>query len=57
MRTDILDRKSEIEQWINEGQSKVYMARELDCNPKTINPILEKLGTYLFWQSKRKRNF
>lgn len=44
MRTDILDRKSEIEQWINEGQSKAYMARELDCNPKTINPILEKLG-------------
>lgn len=44
MRTDILERKEEIEQWIAEGQSKAFMARQLNCNPKTINPILEKLG-------------
>ena len=44
MRTDILERKEEILQWISEGQSKAYMARQLNCNPKTINPILEKLG-------------
>lgn len=44
MRTDILERKAEIEQWIKEGQSKAYMARQLNCNPKTINPILERLG-------------
>ena len=44
MRTDILERKQEIEQWIAEGQSKAYMARQLNCNPKTINPVLEKLG-------------
>ena len=44
MRTDILERKNEILQWINENQSKAYMARELNCNPKTINSVLAKLG-------------
>ena len=44
MRTDILEREQEIRQWITEGRSKAYMARELRCNPKTINPILERLG-------------
>ena len=44
MRTDILERKEEIQQWIAEGQSKAFMARQLGCNPKTINPVLEKLG-------------
>lgn len=44
MRTDILERKAEIEKWIQEGQSKAYMARQLNCNPKTINPILDRLG-------------
>ena len=44
MRTDILERKEEIQQWIAEGQTKAFMARQLGCNPKTINPILEKLG-------------
>ena len=44
MRTDILERKAEIEKWIQEGQSKAYMARQLSCNPKTINPILDRLG-------------
>lgn len=44
MRTDILERKEEIEQWIAEGKTKAQMARELGCNPKTINPVLERLG-------------
>ena len=44
MRTDILEREQEIRQWITESRSKAYMARELSCNPKTINPILERLG-------------
>ena len=29
MRTDILERKEEIEQWITEGKTKAQMAREL----------------------------
>ena len=44
MRTDILERKEEIEQWIADGKTKAQMARELVCNPKTINPVLERLG-------------
>lgn len=43
MRKDILERKAEIEQWILENKSKAYMARELKCNPKTINSVLKKL--------------
>jgi DNA-binding CsgD family transcriptional regulator len=43
MRTDLLEKKEEILQWISEGKSKAFMARELNCNPKTINPLLEKL--------------
>lgn len=44
MRTDLMERKEEILQWISENRSKAYMARELGCNPKTINPLLERLG-------------
>ena len=44
MRTDMLERKQEIEMWIAAGQSKAYMAKQLGCNPKTINPVLERLG-------------
>lgn len=44
MRTDILERKEEIEKWITEGKTKAQMARELGCNPKTINPVLKRLG-------------
>ena len=42
MRTDILERKEEIERWIAEGKTKAQMARDLDCNPKTINAVLSK---------------
>jgi len=44
MRTDLLERKEDILKWISENRSKAYMARELKCNPKTINPLLEKLN-------------
>ena len=44
MRNDILERKEEIKQWVAEGKTKAQMARELNCNPKTINSILKKLS-------------
>lgn len=44
MRTDILDRKNEILQWIEENQSKAYMCRELRCKQSTLNSYLEKMG-------------
>ena len=31
MRTDIIERKNEILQWIEENQSKAFIARELQC--------------------------
>lgn len=43
MRTDLLLEKAKIEQWIEEKQSKAYMARQLNCNPKTIDLVLKKL--------------
>ena len=44
MRNDIIERKEEILQWINEGQSKASMARELKCKPETLNRYLEIWG-------------
>ena len=37
-------RERQILQWIEENRSKAYMAKELNCNPKTINSVLEKLN-------------
>lgn len=39
MRTDLLKHEAEIHQWISESRSKAYIAKELDCNPKTINSV------------------
>ena len=43
-RTDILEHFSEIKQWVNEGQSKAYMAKQLNCSPNTISRFLIKQG-------------
>lgn len=44
MRTDILERKDEIIQWISEIKSKAYICRELKCKPETLNFWLDKMG-------------
>ena len=44
MRTDILERKDEILQWIEQNQSKAFICRQLKCKPETLNSYLEKLG-------------
>lgn len=44
MRTDILERKDEILQWISENQSKAFMCRELNCKQDTLNRYLDKMG-------------
>ncbi|MFP9065713.1 LuxR C-terminal-related transcriptional regulator, partial [Enterococcus faecalis] len=36
MRTDILDRKEEIAQWIAQGKSKAEIARMLSCSSNTL---------------------
>lgn len=44
MRTDILERKEDIEAWIKANQSKAFMCRELKCRPDTLNSYLVKMG-------------
>ena len=43
-RTDILERKDEILQWISENQPKAFICRELKCKPETLNSYLQKMG-------------
>lgn len=44
MRTDILDRKDDILQWIAENQSKAFMCQQLHCKQSTLNSYLQKMG-------------
>lgn len=44
MRSDILERQDEILQWVSDNKSKAYMARELQCNPKTVTAVLTRMG-------------
>ena len=44
MRTDILERKEEILEWIESNQSKSYMSKELRCKPETLNSYLDRMG-------------
>lgn len=43
-RLDILDRKDEILTWIEEHQSKAFIAKQLNCKPSTLNLYLKKMG-------------
>lgn len=43
MRTDILERKEEILQWIDENQSKAFICRQLQCKPETLNSYLTQM--------------
>lgn len=43
-RNDILDRKEDILQWIEEGYPKSYMCRQLSCKPETLNRYLGLMG-------------
>jgi hypothetical protein len=44
MRTDILDRKSEILEWIGNNDSKASMAARLRCKIDTLESYLKKMG-------------
>ncbi len=43
-RTDILERKTEIESWIAENKSKAFISKELNCKQETLNKYLKKMG-------------
>lgn len=54
LRTDILERKDEILQWIDEEQPKCYMCQQLKCKQETLNSYLKKMGIdYAGQQSKK----
>lgn len=44
MRTDILDRKEDILQWIEEERPKSYICQQLGCKPETLNSYLKQMG-------------
>lgn len=41
IRTDILDRKSDIIQWISENKQKQYISAQLHCKQQTLNKYLQ----------------
>ena len=44
MRNDIIERKEEILQWIEQHQSKAFMCQQLHCKQDTLNRYLKKMG-------------
>lgn len=44
MRTDILERKEEILEWISEKQSKAFICQQLKCKADTLQSYLKKMG-------------
>ena len=44
MRNDILEHKEQILQWVEEGKSKAFIAKELKCKQETLNKYLVKMG-------------
>jgi hypothetical protein len=46
VRTDIAERRMEIESWIEENQSKAFMCRQLRCKPETLEFWLARLNLH-----------
>lgn len=57
MRTDILERKEEILQWIAEEQPKCYMCQQLGCKQETLNAYLKKMGIDYAGQQAKKGQY
>ena len=57
MRTDILERKEEILQWIAEEQPKNYMCKQLGCKQETLNSYLKKMGIEYAGQQSKKGQY
>lgn len=54
MRTDILERKDEILQWIAEEQPKCYICQQLNCKQETLNSYLKKMDIDYAGQQAKK---
>ena len=57
MRTDILERKEEILQWIEEEQPKCYICQQLGCKQDTLNSYLKKMGIEYAGQQSKKGQY
>lgn len=57
MRTDILDRKQDILQWIEEKQTKAYMCQQLGCKQETLNSYLKKMDIVYDGQQAKKGQY
>ena len=57
-RKNILERKDEIIEWINQNQSKTFISKELHCKQSTLNSYLAKMGIQYGGNpgSKNKKN-
>lgn len=56
-RSDILERKAEILQWIEQNQSKAFICQELKCKPETLNSYLLKMGIEYKGQRAKKGQY
>lgn len=54
MRTDILERRNEILQWIEEEQPKSYICQQLGCKQETLNSYLKKMDIDYAGQQAKK---
>lgn len=54
MRTDILEHKDEILQWIEEKQPKRFIAAQLQCKQETLNHYLKEMGIEYAGQQNKK---
>ena len=57
MRTDILERKEDILQWIQEARPKSYICQQLGCKPETLNSYLKKMGIEYAGQQNKKGQY
>ncbi len=44
MRTDILERKQDILNWIEQNKSKAFICKELNCKQETLNRYLQLMN-------------
>ena len=56
-RADILERKAEILQWIEEQRPKAFICQELKCKPETLNSYLAKMGIEYKGQQTKKGQY
>ena len=57
MRTDILEKREDILQWIAEEKPKAYMCQQLHCKPETLNTYMKKMGIEYSGQQNKKGQF